>query len=140
MLTHAPASLVRTRSSRADRRSLRAEKAQLLHWRRLLRARLDLAVAGFAQPEPLGTLDWDALPQAHADLPELAELTAAVAVVTPLDPVELMNRLRRLDHALAEYGRALDTALETSTEHVVHDLALYLVPEPVAPTGTEGGR
>jgi hypothetical protein len=125
---------------RSDRRALRAEKAQLTHWRRLLRARLDLAVAAFAPPEPLGTVDWDKLPQAHHDLPDSTTLGAAVAVVTPIDPVELMNRLRHLDRSLAEYGRALDGALEVTTEHVVHDLARHTAAARTAPTGTDGGR
>lgn len=125
---------------RSDRLALRAEKAQLTHWRRLLRARLDLAVAAFAPPEPLGTVGWEELPEAHLDLPDSTALGAAVAVVTPIDPVELMNRLRGLDRSLAEYGRALDGALELTTQDVVHDLARPVAVVPAAPTGTEGGR
>lgn len=121
-LPHAAA--VTPRTTRATRRSLRSERAQLLHWRRLLRARLDLAVATFAPPERLGTLTWDVLPEGHDGLPTEAELLAAVAVgVTPLDPIELMTRLRTLDQALAAYGEDLDAALEDATEHVVHHLA-----------------
>ncbi|MBO1753378.1 hypothetical protein J4G33_16330 [Actinotalea sp. BY-33] len=108
---------------RAARRSVRAEKAQLDRWRRLLRARLDLAVAAFAPPEPLGSMTWDVLPEAGHDLPSTRELSAAVTSVTPLDPVELMTRLRHLDRRLASYGAELDTALEASTERMLRQLA-----------------
>lgn len=40
--------------ARSVRRALRAERAQLLRWRRLLRARLDLTVARLAPPTHLG--------------------------------------------------------------------------------------
>lgn len=135
MVTDLSEPLRRSRTARSDRRSLRAEKAQLQHWRRLLRARLDLAVGAFAPPEPLGSVAWDTLPDAHRDLPDGAALAAAVNVGAHDDPVELMTRLRDLDRSLAAYGRALDDALETSTTHVVQDLALYAVTRrgPAAP-------
>lgn len=135
---HATLSLARLGDDRRERRSLRAEKAQLLHWRRLLRARLDLAVAGFAPPEPLGAVEWDRLPVVE-DLPTTAQLASAIAVVTPIDPVELMNRLRTFDRLLATYGEQLDDALEVSTTRVVHDLATHARPHQ-APTGTDGAR
>lgn len=156
MLSDLSEPLSRSRVARSDRRSLRAEKAQLQHWRRLLRARLDLAVGAFAPPEPLGSVAWETLPAAHHDLPDGAALAAAVSVGAPGDPVELMTRLRDLDRSLAAYGRALDDALETSTEHVVQDLALHAVDvrpastttgplaavtsPPPALTGTDAGR
>lgn len=118
-LTHAAGASGPDLGARTARRSLRAERAQLQHWRRLLRARLDLAVADFVPPEPLGELTWDLLPGASTELPSHAELASAVAVVTPIDPVELMTRLRTLDRALAGYGQAVDEAIEQSTERVV---------------------
>lgn len=135
MLTDLSEPLRRSRAARSDRRSLRAEKAQLQHWRRLLRARLDLAVGAFAPPEPLGSVAWETLPAAHHDLPDGAALAAAVGVGGDHDPVELMTRLRDLDRSLAAYGRALDDALEASTTHVVQDLALQL---PEARRGAPG--
>ncbi|NCT91295.1 hypothetical protein GXB85_10070 [Cellulomonas sp. APG4] len=156
MLTDLSEPLSRSRAARSDRRSLRAEKAQLQHWRRLLRARLDLAVGTFAPPEPLGSVDWETLPDAHHDLPDGAALAAAVSVGAAGDQVELMTRLRDLDRSLAAYGRALDDALETSTTHVVQDLALHagdprrastendpraaVSTPPPALTGTDAGR
>lgn len=110
-------------TTRPTRRALRTEKAQLTRWRRLLRARLDLAIAGFAPPEPLGVALGDELPDSRYDLPSAVELSHAIAVVRPIDPVELMTRLRRLDRALAAYEQDVDEALEESTVQVVRDLA-----------------
>lgn len=108
---------------RSTRRTLTAERAQLTRWRRLLRARLDLTVAGFAPPEPLGTMTGEVLPGAVQQLPPAVDLSAAVACVTPIDPVELMTRLRHLDRTLEAYGHEIDAALETSTDGVVRKLA-----------------
>lgn len=103
----------------AARRALRAERAQLAHWRRLLRARLDLAVGGLAPPEPLGTLSWDLAPRSEELLPCAQELASAVAVPQPDDVVELMTRLRRLDKMLGRYAEHLDEALEGTTDDIV---------------------
>lgn len=109
--------------TRGTQRVLRAEKAQLAHWRRLLRARLDLAVAGLAPPEPLGTLSWDVLPEALVDLPRPEDLRSAVTVPNIEDTVDLMTRIRALDKALGRYSRHLDEALDESTEGILRDLA-----------------
>lgn len=106
-----------------SRRALRAEKAELLRWRRLLRARLDLAVASFAPPEALGAVAWDLLPQAHRALPHDVLLRDAVAVEDGVDRVALMQGLRELDRALATYGSELDAALERCTDQLVARLA-----------------
>lgn len=97
------------------RRALRAEKAQLTRWRRLVRARLDLAVAAFAPPDALGEMNWDIVPEAQLALPMPEALAHAVAVPPPADPVALMEHLRALDRMLADYGRELDSALEETT-------------------------
>jgi hypothetical protein len=99
-------------SDRLAQRMLRAEKAQLAHWRRLLRARLDLAVAGLAPPDHLGTMTWDLLPDAVDDLPDPVDLRSAVTVPSIEDTVELMNRIRDLDRSLGRYARRLDAALD----------------------------
>lgn len=117
-----------TTDSRGVRRALRAEKAQLLRWRRLLRARLDLAVAAFAPPEPLGEMSWDLLPDAQRALPMPFELTDAITVSAPTDQVALMEHLRTLDRSLASYGAELDQALETSTGEILGHLALSTDP------------
>ena len=109
---------------RTARRSLRAEKAQLVRWRRLVRARLDLAVAAFAPPEPLGEATWDLVPEAEFGLPMPHELASAIEVEPPLDAVGLMEELRSLDRKLAVYGAEIDSALEDQTEQLVHHMAL----------------
>lgn len=108
---------------RTARRSLRAEKAQLVRWRRLVRARLDLAVAAFAPPEPLGEATWDLVPEAEFGLPMPHELAAAIEVAQPADAVTLMEELRSLDRKLAVYGAEIDSALENQTQQLVHHMA-----------------
>lgn len=110
---------------RAARRALRAERAQLVRWRRLLRARLDLTVSRFAPPEHLGEYAWDLLPAAQLALPTTAELTAAVTGCPGrgLDPVETMERLRALDRRLAAYQEAIDHAIEMRTSGLVDSAA-----------------
>lgn len=103
--------------------ALRAEKAQLVHWRRLLRARLDLLVAGLAPPERLGTLASDLPPGATDDLPDADHLRSAVTVPSVEDTVDLMNRIRSMDRALRHYGEHLDAALEAAARDLVHELA-----------------
>lgn len=114
--------------ARTVRRALRAEKAQLLRWRRLVRARLDLAIAGYAPPDTLGAMSWDIVPEAQLSLPRPQDLLAAVRVAGTADAVTLLQRLRDLDHQLAEYGAQLDAALETSTQQIMRHMA-----EPSAP-------
>lgn len=106
-----------------SRRTLRAEKTELLRWRRLLRARLDLAVASYAPPEPLGAMSWELLPAAQLRLPLTENLQAAVALEPEPDRVALMRRLRELDRELAAYGCALDEALEDCTDQLLAQLA-----------------
>ncbi|WP_182112267.1 MULTISPECIES: hypothetical protein [unclassified Actinotalea] len=105
-----------TVGSRSTRAALRTERAQLARWRRLVRARLDLAVAALAPPDHVGAMTWDLLPEAQMALPAPQELVRAVTVATPRDqdPVALLEHLRHLDQRLAAYGAALDAALETT--------------------------
>lgn len=114
--------------ARAIRRALRAEKAQLLRWRRLVRARLDLAVAGYAPPDMLGAMSWDIVPEAQMSLPRPQELLAAVRFAAGSDEVALMQSLRDLDHRLADYGAQIDAALEMSTQQIMRTLAAPVVP------------
>lgn len=106
----------------AARRSLRDERDQLLRWRRLVRARLDLAVARFAPPRPLGTLSWALLP-AVSDLPEAHRFEEVLDLATGEDPIELMRRLRMLDQELARYGVHLDAALDEQTQRLLEQIA-----------------
>ena len=71
------------RDLRLDRRALRAERARVGWWRRLVRARLDLAVAQVARPQTLGEDVAFQLPlDVGVDVPRPAEL-AAVLTSTP---------------------------------------------------------
>lgn len=106
-------------SARAVRRSLRAERAQLLRWRRLLKARLDLAVASYAPPDMLGAMSWDILPDAQMALPHPQELLDAVRPAPEDDQVGLMQRLRELDRQLAVYQAHVEEALEHSTQEIL---------------------
>lgn len=118
--------------ARAVRRALRSEKAQLLRWRRLVRARLDLAVADYAPPDTLGAMSWDILPEAQMSLPHPQDLIATVRVAGATDEVALMQHLRELDRQLAEYGARLDSALEMSTQQIMRRMAMpSVVPAPV---------
>lgn len=110
-------------AARATRRALRAEKAQLLRWRRLVRARLDLAVASYAPPDTLGAMSWDILPEAQMALPHPQELLDAVRAPDSDDQVELMQRLRTLDQLLAAYETHVDAALESSTQEILGTFA-----------------
>jgi hypothetical protein len=88
-----------------------------------VRARLDLAVAGFAPPDTLGAMSWDVIPDAQMSLPRPQELLDAIGLSEPADQVALMHYLRALDHQLAAYGAHIDSALETSTQEIVRHLA-----------------
>ena len=117
--------------ARGDLQTLRSEKAHLLHWRRLVRGRLDLAVAACAPPPELGEMGWGLVTAAQLSVPLAHELTEAIGVGTPADTVALLHRLRTLDRRLAAYGHALDEALEETTEQV----AQLPAPDAGAPTG-----
>jgi hypothetical protein len=107
----------------ATRRALRAEMAEVSRWRRLLRSRLDLAVASYAPPEVLGTLSWGAVPHAELALPRPEDLSDLVCDSGTEDRVQLMRRIRALDKQLATYEDELERALEESTEQLVAQLA-----------------
>ena len=70
---------------RLDRRALRAEHARVAWWRRLVRARLDLAVAQAARPQTLG--EDDGVPAARStsgvDVPRPAALAAVLDGAAP---------------------------------------------------------
>ena len=103
----------------AARRALRDERDQLLRWRRLVRARLDLTVARFAPPRPLGALNWDLRPGAEAPLPDHQRISDILGAVEDEDAVELMHRLRDLDRELARYGTVIDDALDEHTQRLL---------------------
>lgn len=115
----------------AARRALRDERDQLLRWRRLVRARLDLTVARFAPPRPLGTLSWDLLPGGGTGLLRPQHLDDVLGPPSDEDAIDLMRRLREIDQELARYGSALDSALDEHTQRLLELIAA--MPEPGRP-------
>lgn len=117
--------------SAATRRAVRAERTEVVRWRRLLRARLDLLVASYAPPSPLGSAGWDVLPETAVVPPATAELEAALGDCSEPDRVAAMLRLRDLDRRLGSYADELDRLLEASTE----DLVMHLVDHELTELG-----
>lgn len=109
---------------RGARRALRAERAAVIRWRRLVRARLDLALAATVPVEPLGMLAAEHLPEgAGVEVPMHGELAAALLVDAPTHEVAQLGQLRDLDQRLRRYELALDDALRSATDAFVADLA-----------------
>lgn len=156
-----PAVEHRVRDLRLDRRALRAEHARVTWWRRLVRARLDLAVAQAAQPPTLGEdMAFQLPPEIGVEVPRPAVLAAVLgpgrgsttwpelaatdrsADGTGLDgtaPVQLrLDELRALDEQLARYGDGVAAALARATERLISRLAqepsqtLAGLPEPLS--------
>ena len=108
---------------RRARRLLRAERARIVQWRRLVRARLDLAIAVAAQPDPLG-LDADVLPSGEeADLPVHSELIAHVLGGGPSIELDRLQALRALDKRLARYEQSVAEALDAATTEFIRRVA-----------------
>jgi hypothetical protein len=114
---------------RSSRRALRAERARVRHWRRLVCARLDLAVSAAAPPEALGIdpallLDgvMPTLPPTHD------ELARALPMTLPITEISHLDRLRELDEHLASYQCDLDDLLAATTERYI----AHLTVDPLA--------
>lgn len=111
----------RVRNLRLDRRALRAEQARVGWWRRLVKARMDLLVAGAARPAPLGE---DVAFQLPLDVtlgaPQPVELDRLLPGRSDLAQ---LTDLRALDERLAEYERGVARALAQTTERLIDRLA-----------------
>ncbi len=113
----------KVRGLRLDRRALRAEKARVGWWRRLVRARIDLAIASAARPDPLGEDVAFQLPlDVSLAVPSADELLHVLPAPAPGDVAEL-DRLRALDDRLAAYERGVDAALARTTDSLISHLA-----------------
>jgi hypothetical protein len=113
----------RVRDLRLDRRVLRAEHARVTWWRRLVRARLDLAVAQAARPESLGEeVAFQLPPEVGVDVPRPAVLRAVLGADLSTDPLRL-DELRALDAQLSRYGDGVEAALARATERLISRLA-----------------
>ena len=113
----------RVRDLRLDRRALRAEKALVGWWRRLVRARLDLAVASAARPTALGEDIAFQLPvDVGVRVPRPAELDTVLGVAAESE-IGQLEELRALDARLASYEQGVHEALATTTEQLIARLA-----------------
>lgn len=84
--------------------ALRTERVRVAHWRRLVRARMDLAAAAVAVPEALGEHVRDLLPAGvDDDLPTHVGLVDAVSAGGPAGEIDRLEALRELDRRLARY-------------------------------------
>ena len=109
---------------RLERRALRAERERVSWWRRVVRARMDLAIAGVADPGALGEQVAFVLPlDVGLEVPRPGELHAALAATDPGRDAGLLPALRALDERLAGYETGVLTALESATTRLVDLLA-----------------
>jgi hypothetical protein len=114
---------------RCSRRALRAELARVSRWRRLMCARLDLAVSSAVPPEVLGLDPALLLSGVLASAPPHQEdLARALPLTLPITEVSHLDQLRRLDNELARYQRDLDTTLAAVTEQYI----AHLTVDPLA--------
>ncbi|WP_421735151.1 hypothetical protein [Cellulomonas sp.] len=110
---------------RLDRRALRAERARVAWWRRLVRARLDLAVAQAARPQTLGEDVAFQLPlEVGLDVPRPAALAAVLAGTDPAADVGRLHELRALDEQLSAYAAGVEAALTRATDRLIVRLAV----------------
>jgi hypothetical protein len=118
----------RVRDLRLDRRALRAEHARVTWWRRLVRARLDLAVAQAARPQTLGEDVAFQLPlEVGLDVPRPAALAAVLADGGPEGvsaDVGRLHELRALDEQLSTYAAGVEAALTRATDRLITRLAV----------------
>ncbi len=109
---------------RLDRRALRAEHARVTWWRRLVRARLDLAVAQAARPQTLGEDVAFQLPlEVGLDVPRPAALAAVLAGAGQVADLTLLHELRALDEQLSTYAAGVEVALTRATDRLIARLA-----------------
>ena len=113
---------------RLDRRALRAEHARVTWWRRLVRARLDLAVAQAARPQTLGEDVAFQLPlEVGLDVPRPAALAAVLADAGDEGvgaDVGRLHELRALDEQLSAYAAGVEAALTRATDRLITRLAV----------------
>lgn len=114
------------RAVRHSRRELRVELHEVARWRRLLRARIEIAVASAAPPQPLGQvlLPYVAL-DAQLALPMHRDLEAALRSGLPMTEIGRLDTLRDLDNRLATYEAGIEAALETATEDFITRLSMH---------------
>ncbi|SEJ10069.1 hypothetical protein [Demequina mangrovi] len=109
---------------RQQRRDTRRELARVRWWRRLVRARRDLAVAFIADPIGAGSagldLSWEAL---AAGAPTSSELADAVWPEAEASSVAALESLDDLDTRLAAYEARVVATLDSVTGQMVRAMA-----------------
>ncbi|MBO9555285.1 hypothetical protein [Cellulomonas sp.] len=114
----------RVRDLRLDRRALRVEHARVAWWRRIVRARLDLAVARATGPDVLGEGVAFQLPlEVGVAVPRPAELAAVLGADQAGGDIAQLDELRSLDARLASYQAGVEAALQRATERLIANLA-----------------
>ena len=104
-------------------RQLRVEQTRIGWWRRLVQARLDLAVARTAGPHPLGDAGTSGIDLADADAPDAAELLAILHGAAPAAEVGRLVELRDLDGRLGAYELKITSRLRAAGDGLVERLA-----------------
>jgi hypothetical protein len=123
------------RSLRLDHRALRAERARVAWWRRLVRARLDLLVARTVGPQALGEEIAFALPlEVGLEVPRPDELAHVLGRRDASD-VSQLESLRALDKRLARYQAGVEEAFVRATDALIDRLATD--PDALLGSGTE---
>ena len=117
-----------TESLRARRRALRAEMNRVQHWRRLLRARIDLSVSAALIPDRLGLVGSGGL--SDVTPPDHVRMTTLVRGDLSASAVLDIEELRDLESDVQEYGRRVRSELERVTEQLVQRLTDDLVRAP----------
>lgn len=109
---------------RLDRRALRAEHDRVTWWRRLVRARLDLAVAQAARPQTLGEGVAFHLPlEVGVEVPRPAALASVLGDTGPVADAVRLHELRALDDQLSTYAAGVEAALVRATDRLIARLA-----------------
>ena len=118
------------------RRALRAERARVGWWRRLVRARMDLAIAQAAGPQPLGeTVAFELPLDVSLDVPPAVQLGSLLAAPGSTGDVGRLPELRALDERLARYEAGVDDAIDLATARLVECLTHEVVAPRVRAQG-----
>ena len=124
------------RQLRDTHRALRAERLRVCRWRRLLRARMDLAAAALAMPEPLGHVVGHVPVAAQVDLPMVLGLVEALSTGGPEGEVDRLEQLRGLDRRLAAYESTVVDLLREVAAELLDRLVADAVTADVVPRPT----
>lgn len=94
---------------RHARELLLHEREQIGYWRRLVRARIDISMAGILAPDPLGFRE---LGETDDPLvPDMRELAALINEDTHFR-IDALDRIREVDEQLMRYAQRIERELE----------------------------